>query len=239
MKVAIMQPYLFPYIGYFQLINAVDCFVLLDDVNYIKKGWINRNRILMNGRPHLFTLPLDKASQNKKICNLRLKEPYGSWVDRFLVTFQHAYAGTFARDEIGTFLEQMCTWPDTDLVDVLEKTMQLVCEKMCIRTPFYRSSRCDGDTVLRGQDRIIALCRQLGATDYFNLSGGRHLYNAKDFEHEGVGLHFLAAEPQPYRQISKEFVPFLSIIDLLANSTKRTRESALGEYSLTGGAEIV
>ena len=105
MKVAIMQPYLFPYIGYYQLIKAVDSFVLLDDVNYIKKGWINRNRILLNGSPHLFTMPLEKASQNKKNCDLCLKGEFGTWIERFLITFQHAYASASARNEISTFLE--------------------------------------------------------------------------------------------------------------------------------------
>ena len=62
-----MQPYFFPYIGYFQLINAVDKFIILDDVNYIKKGWINRNRILLNGKDYLFTIPCEKISQNKLI----------------------------------------------------------------------------------------------------------------------------------------------------------------------------
>ena len=81
MKIAIMQPYFFPYIGYWQLIHAVDHFVIYDDVNYIKGGWINRNRILINGKPAYITVPLHKASAFKRICDTDL-QPSPFWRGR-------------------------------------------------------------------------------------------------------------------------------------------------------------
>lgn len=233
MRVAIMQPYLFPYIGYFQLINAVDRFVLLDDVNYIKKGWINRNRILLNSQPHTFTLPLAKSSQNKKICDLQLTEKFGNWIKQFLVIFRHAYSGAPGHSEISSFLERMMAWPDLDLVDVLERSLQQVCKKLGIATLFSRSSRIGIDPELRGQERIIELCRQLGATDYINLSGGRSLYHGGDFARQGIRLHFLEAVPKPYRQFADEFVPLLSILDVMTFKDAGARRDALAEFSLT------
>lgn len=89
MKIAIMQPYIFPYIGYFQLINAVDKFIIYDDVNYIKQGWINRNKILLNNEDYLFTFPLKNASSYKKINEIELSENlYSKWKIKFFKTLE-------------------------------------------------------------------------------------------------------------------------------------------------------
>ena len=99
MKIAIMQPYFFPYIGYFQMLNAVDTFVFLDNVNFIKKGWIHRNKICLNGKDHSFSIPLNKASQNKLISEIALHRSYDSWKEKFKKTLTHAYKKTKNYDE--------------------------------------------------------------------------------------------------------------------------------------------
>jgi len=232
MKVAVMQPYLFPYIGYFQLINAVDSFVLLDDVNYIKKGWINRNRILINGAPYTFSLPLKKVSQNKRICDLDLADEFGSWVSQFAKKFRYAYSGAPACDEIGLFLQKMTLWDDVHLVDVLEKTLQALCARLQISTKFYRSSCIDYNPSFRGQDRIVEICLSLGATDYINMNGGRELYKTFAFKQKGLCLHFLEALPKEYSQFEGDFVPFLSIIDVMSFNSCERRKALLAAYSL-------
>lgn len=100
-----MQPYLFPYLGYFQLIQAVDKFILLDDVNFIKRGWVNRNRILVNGKDHLFSLPLQRASQFKKINDLKLAD-YPGWRNRFFKTLTHAYRQASQYEPVMKMLHQ-------------------------------------------------------------------------------------------------------------------------------------
>src|SRR5690606_28909470 len=91
-RIAIMQPYIFPYIGYFQLINAVDTFVFYDDVNFIKQGWVNRNSILVNNKDMLFTVPVAKISSFSEIKDTRLDHVnYSIWRNKFCKTLIQNY----------------------------------------------------------------------------------------------------------------------------------------------------
>lgn len=215
MKIAIMQPYLFPYIGYWQLINAVNRFVIYDDVNYIKGGWINRNRILINGEPTYITVPLHRPSPFKRICDTTLRQPATSWRDRQVKMVETTYRKAPRFDVVFPVIEQVIRHETISLPDYLAHQLRALSAFMGIGTEFVASSRCYENSNLHGQARILDICQREAATTYVNPIGGRELYDPTDFRGIGIDLRFISMRRFPYPQRSKPFVPLLSIIDAL------------------------
>jgi hypothetical protein len=222
-RLAVMQPYLFPYLGYWQLIRAVDRFVILDDVSYINRGWINRNRILVNGSATYFTIPLAQASQNRRICDIHLQGD-GSWRDKLVRTLEVTYRRAPHFSEVFPFCERLLAFAEPRLAEYVTHQLMETAALLGLTTEFVPSSRCYGNDLLTGQERIVDICHREGATTYCNLPGGRSLYNAESFRCAGVALGFIAPVLAPYPQRSPQFVPGLSIIDvLMANGVVGTR----------------
>ena len=215
MRLAIMQPYFVPYIGYFQLMSAVDKIVLLDDVNFINGGWINRNRIAVNGQPHWLTLPLAKASQNRLINEIEIVgDPL--WKRKAMRTIGLSYRSAPFVEEVLPFLSNLLEEAGGSLSAFLCWHLGQVAEFLGIETKIEPTSAIYPKEGLSGQDRIIDICTREGAASYVNLSGGRDLYDARLFASAGIDLLFL----QPNLQMlalrhSGDEGPSLSIIDLL------------------------
>lgn len=212
MKLAIMQPYFLPYIGYFQLIAEVDKFVIYDDVNYINRGWINRNRLLLHGREHMFTIPLQGASQNKLICEIALVDR--GWRSKILRTIQQSYAKAPCYTEVYRLMEEIINHPTTMLDDFLFNGIKSITEYMHLGTDIERTSRIYRNAHLKGDLRILDICRQEQATAYVNAIGGMELYDREIFKEQGIRLSFLRSRPVAYSQ-GGDFVPWLSILDVL------------------------
>jgi hypothetical protein len=221
---AIMQPYFIPYLGYFQLIAAVGTFVIYDDVQYIQRGWINRNRLLNQGQPQYVTIPLSKASQNKRICDLSIAQT-GQWQKKTLHTIRAAYGRAPHFTEVLPLCETIVGHAEPGLVGFLEHSLTQLCSALGISTRFVRASNLPAVDQFRGAARILAICKQLGATTYINPIGGTALYSPGDFLQEGIRLQFLKSAPPKYRQHAGNHVPSLSIIDVLMfNGVAQTRE---------------
>ncbi len=213
MKLAVMQPYFLPYLGYWQLIRSVDRFVVFDDVAYIKRGWVNRNRLLIQGAPHYFTAPVRDASQNRRICDTRLAAD-GDWRGTLVRTVETAYRRAPHFDRVFPVVEALIRHDTDDLAAYLAHQLQTLAAFMRIETPFI-SSRAHDNAGLAGQARILDFCARESADSYHNLPGGMALYDAADFARAGIALRFVAMRPQPYPQRSPGFVPGLSIVDAL------------------------
>jgi hypothetical protein len=231
MTIAIMQPYIFPYIGYFQLINAVDKFIIYDDVNFINKGWINRNNILVSGKAHLFTIPLKDASQNKLINEVGLltSEP---WQKKFLKTVQQSYQKAPHYQKVFVLIEEIVNLEVSTIYELTLHALIKTCAFMEIETEIVPSSTIYQNTNLKGQDRILDICKQENATHYINPIGGMELYDKGKFKREGIKLDFIKSLPYPYTQFKNAFVPWLSVIDILMfNNPEEIREQ-LKAYEL-------
>jgi hypothetical protein len=233
MKLAIMQPYFFPYIGYWQLIYAVDRFVIYDDVNFIKKGWINRNRILMNREPGYLTIPLVKASQNKRICDIEMQTS-PNWQNKMLKSIEFNYRKSPFFDEIFAEINKLISNPADNLAHFLAQSLGDIATLLGISTEFVRSSRDYGNSSLRGQDRILDICDREGATSYVNAPGGQALYDTASFANANIDLRFLSGQISPYPQRAAEFVPNLSIIDALMEVGVSGVCERLREFDLRG-----
>lgn len=229
--VAIMQPYLFPYIGYWQLLHASDCFVVYDDVNYINRGWINRNRILINNTPGLITLPLLQASQNRKICDIEIA-PATQWQRRLLRTLEMAYRKAPCFDQVFPVVEQILTHDDSNLAGFLTHQLRTLAGFMGLKTRIVPSSQVYENSPLAAQARILDICRQEQATTYINAQGGRSLYEPAAFAEQGIDLRFIAMHSLPYPQRGEGFTPYLSIIDALMEVGPDGIAPHLAAYSL-------
>lgn len=212
--IAIMQPYFLPYIGYFQLMAAVDKFIIYDDVNYINRGWINRNRLLLNGVSHTFTVPLSRASQNRLICDIEVNDEQ-NWRIKLLRTIQQAYGQAPYYAQVSTLLEDVINYPSIRLDEFLLNSLREVVRYLSLNVEIVSSSRCYKNAHLKGQDRILDICRQEGADIYINPIGGVELYDRNNFSTQDVSLLFLQAHPISYSQGKSEHVPWLSILDVL------------------------
>jgi len=226
---AIMQPYFFPYIGYWQLLKAADRFIIYDDVTYIKSGWINRNRILINGQAAYFTVPVSKQSSNKPICDISLLNN-DTWHKKLLKMLQVSYGRAPYFNNIYPLLQQIIQ-PDTkNLSTYLQSTMTGLSNWLGINTQFVVSSGKYDNTHLSGQERIIDICKAENADVYLNLPGGMSLYDPNVFRDQSIELKFLCPLNIQYRQFKNNFIPHLSIIDLLMFTPKEKVTSMLSEW---------
>ncbi len=233
MKLAIMQPYLFPYPGYFQLINAADKFIVYDDVAYIKQGWINRNKILLNEKEYVFTVPLKNASSYKLIMETEINTKlYDVWKRKFIQTLVLAYKNAPFFSAVISLVENVFA-PDTAIIGSLAcKSLQAVCDYTGIETAIVHTSCEYQNKNLKGHERIIDICRQESASTYINMIGGIGLYFKEDFSAAGLQLEFIKPRIPLYNYNGIDRIANLSIIDVLMfNSADRIR-NMLCEYDL-------
>jgi hypothetical protein len=231
MTLALMQPYLFPYLGYYQLIAAVDRFVIYDDVSYIKGGWINRNRWLVGGVPRYFTFPVRDASSFRRIADICLSED-GAWAPKLLKTFRQEYGRAPHFAAAFNLLEQIITLDEPHVSRRALACIRAVMAYLGINTPLVETSAWYGNADLRATDRVIDICHREGATRYVNSIGGQKLYDPSTFATAGIELRFLRLGPVEYRQFREPFVPWLSILDVIAFNPPDVICAFLKDYEL-------
>ncbi|MCO5947235.1 WbqC family protein [Mucilaginibacter flavidus] len=225
MEVAIMQPYIFPYIGYFQLINAVDIFIVYDNIKFTKKGWINRNRILVNGKDDYITLPLKKDSDFLNIDQRYLADNFDEERNKLLRRIKDAYQKAPYFIEAYTLVEKTINYEEDNLFKFIYNSLTEICKYLDIKTKFIISSTLPIDHELKSEDKVIALCKAVSAIGYLNPIGGVELYSKERFINNGIQLNFLKSATIEYSQFKNEFIPWLSIIDLMMfNSKDKMRE---------------
>ncbi|MDU9002728.1 WbqC family protein [Sedimentitalea todarodis] len=232
MQTAIMQPYFLPYLGYFQLMQAAESFVVYDTIQYTKKGWINRNRLLRNGEPVTFAIPLKKDSDYLDVVDRRISESFDR--RKLCAQIEGAYRKAPFFAETMPVVTEIIECPADNLFEYIHNSLRLACAHLGILTPIHASSEVEGGpTELRNADRVIDICTRLEATGYFNPPGGRGLYQAEAFRARGLDLRFLEPHLSPYPQFGAEFVPALSVLDVLMfNGRDHTSDVLLKEFEL-------
>jgi hypothetical protein len=230
--IGIMQPYFFPYIGYFQLINSVDTFVIYDNIKYTKKGWINRNRILSNGKDKLITLPIKKDSDYLNVVERMISDDWQTEKIKFLNQLSSSYKKAPKFTEIFPIINDIINNDEKNLFDFIYNSLTQINYYLGIKTQIIKSSEIDIDHNLKSKDKVIAICKKLEASDYINPIGGTELYDKGEFIKHGINLNFIKSNSITYKQFENEFVPWLSIIDLLMFNSKDKIVEYLSDYSL-------
>jgi hypothetical protein len=232
MKIAIMQPYFLPYIGYFQLINSVDVFVIYDNVNFIKKGWINRNYFLIENYPKLISIPLEGASQHKLIDKINVKKEKD--YQKILKSIESSYSKASNFGNYFPSFKNIFEKPSQCSISTFNfDLMKLAIQNLSVKTEFIFSSNLNIDHDLKGQDKIIEICKKLNASTYINLPGGKGLYEQKIFRQKNINLKFLEPGFHEYSHVkTKKFYSNLSFFDVLMNMDNHHLKKLLNNYKL-------
>jgi hypothetical protein len=229
MRVAIMQPYFLPYIGYFQLIKNCDLFVLADEYQYTKKGWINRNRAILESKVETFSIPVFNSGvtiNEKKIFSRDLNTSLYRRIE-------HSYSSAPNSAYFNPNLSDILDCRQELLVSFIESSIKAICRELEIKTTILRLSEIDNNKKLTGVQRVINVAETLGASAYVNAEGGKGLYASDTFRKHHLELEFLESIPKPYPQIVEGFIDKLSIIDLLYMvSSKEELQSHLESFQI-------
>jgi len=231
MKLAIMQPYFLPYIGYFQLIAAADTFVVYDNIKYTKKGWVNRNRMLRNGGDVTFSLPLAKGSDALNIVERELAGDFDR--ERLLNQFKGAYSKAPHFEVTLPVLARIILNEERNLFRYIHQSIVEICVHLGLTTAIRISSEIDINHDLKSQDKVLAICNALDAESYINAIGGLELYRYEDFAEQNVALHFIQTKPFEYPQFAGQAVQWLSIVDVLMfNSLDVVKDRIVNGYEM-------
>jgi hypothetical protein len=231
-KIAIMQPYFFPYIGYFQLINSVDEFVIYDNIQFSKNGWINRNRILVNGKDEYISLPLKKDSDYLNVNQRLLSDTWSVDRIKLLNRVTESYRKAPQFQQIYPLFEKCLNVEYMNLFDFLYSSLKEVLFFMDVQSKIIVSSSIDIDHGLKSEEKVLAICKAQNATTYINPIGGIELYSKGRFEINAITLQFQKSNPINYSQLKNEFVPWLSILDVLMFNSKESVRSFLHDYQI-------
>lgn len=214
-RIAIMQPYFLPYLGYWQLMGYVDRFVVYDDIQFTKKGWIHRNRYLNNGSDQMFTLPLKKGSDFLDVAERRLSDSWGDERRKLKRKIEGAYNKKLKFHEAMPIFEACIECQESNLFEFIFGSIKTVSRVLDINTELLVSSELGNSKHLKGQERVLEICKTLGATEYVNPIGGYGLYNQKAFSEQGVDLKFHKIGDVHYDQAQKHYIQNLSVLDML------------------------
>ena len=229
-----MQPYIFPYLGYFQLVSAVDVFVFYDDVNFIKQGWINRNKVLINGEENLFTIPVKNISSFRQINETEINYSiYEKWKGKFLKSLTQSYKKAPYYEEVMSMVIFILDKKYYNIANLAAESIQVVSKYLDLKTEFVFSSKNFAET--RGLDkaeRLIKILNQINSNHYINPAGGSDLYEKEYFQKYDIKLEFIKGTLPEYSHPSKEFISGLSIIDVLMWNSKGKVNKMLKQYSL-------
>ncbi|NVO02112.1 MAG: WbqC family protein [Bacteroidetes bacterium] len=227
-----MQPYFFPYIGYFQLINAVDEFIIYDKIEFTKKGWINRNRILVNGKDEYITLPLKKASDFLFVNDRYLADSWETEKNKLINKIKESYRKASYFKDVFPLIENCLHFKNKNLFDFILNTIKSINNYLEIKTPIIKVSDLPINKDLKAEKKVIEICKNRNATEYINPIGGVNIYNKETFFQNGIKLHFLKSNNINYSQLQNEFAPWLSIIDVMMFNSKKEIKEMLNQYDL-------
>tara|TARA_B100000378_G_scaffold190473_1_gene154822 strand:- start:5711 stop:6415 length:705 start_codon:yes stop_codon:yes gene_type:complete len=231
-SVGIMQPYFLPYIGYFQLMNEVDEFVIYDNIQFTKRGWFHRNRILQNNKDVYISLPIQKDSDYLDVRDRFIAKDFEKQRHKLLSKIKNNYLKTPYFKDVFPLIEEIILYNEDNLFKFLHHSIQLLKKFLEIRTKIIISSSIPIDHRLKGQDKVQAIVKYLGSKAYVNSVGGIELYDKLDFKNKGVDLKFIKTNDINYKQFHNEFIPYLSIIDVLMFNGKEKTKSLLNEFTL-------
>lgn len=233
MKIAIMQPYFLPYIGYWQLMNVVDTYVIYDNIKFSKKGWIHRNRLLLNNKDEMVSLPLKKDSDYLDINQRKLSDGRDDQINKYLRKIEQNYRKAPQFNIVYPLIEKIFLSSETNLFDFVFNSILIIKDYLNIRTSIIKSSDlviCHND--FKGEAKVLEIVKELKGTNYINAIGGRELYNKDSFSANKIKLEFLESEQTTYKQFKNDFIPWLSIIDVMMFLDKKFVIKELNKFKL-------
>ena len=230
MNLAVIQTYLFPYIGYYELAYHSDMFIFYDDVTYIKGGYINRNSILTRNGRQLFTLPVNNASSFKLIKELE----FSSNVKKILVSIQQAYSKSPYFSDVYPIIEKILTSKNRNVAYMASQSIIEIFKYLEVDFKYTYSSLIDYDHSQDAKNKLYQFCKKFNAKEYINVIGGQALYNKEEFISQSISLGFINSQHIEYRQFNNnsDFERNLSMIDILMNEGKSKVIDVLNSFGI-------
>ena len=225
-----MQPYFFPYLGYWQLMNAVDKYVIYDNIQYTKKGWFNRNRFLQNGHDELFTINLEKASDYLDVRDRFISSTF----DRkaLVARLKNAYQKAPYFLQNFPIIEEIILYENNNLFDYIFNSIKQIHSFLKIKSELIVSSSLPIDHTLKSSEKVKAIVLFLKGSQYINAIGGQALYSQEEFFKDGIQLSFLKMKEFSYHQFNNPFIPGLSIVDVMMFNSPEEINKMLDQYEL-------
>lgn len=229
MIIAGNQPYFLPYIAYWQLMKACDLFLIGDDYAFIKSGWVQRNRILQQGKPVYFGLEINDISCHRLINQTELlRDDF----PRKLKELYHCYRSAPFFERGYDLMERIFSCEETNLTAFLVNSIEIIRDYLGIKTKMMYTSQIEGNCRFKRECRVFDFCDRLGGTTYVNPIGGQSLYKKDEFAEHGIELKFIHSHCRAYKQFGKNFVPGLSILDVIMFNSREEIAQMLGEFTL-------
>lgn len=229
MTISANQPYFMPYFPYWQLIYAADFFVIGDNYAFIKHGWVNRNRIFCNGNKIYFRLNLERYSHGKLISDMRIVQMDA---EKMLKTLYFNYHRMPHFQEGMALMERILNYPERNLAQFLKHSIEEMCSYLGIKTRMTTTSLIEGNDAFKGKERIFDFCHRMGARRYINPIGGTKLYDAKEFDKQGISLAFLHSNVASHHPEDITFANGLSIVDAVMRHSQEQLHTLLDDYTL-------
>ncbi len=231
MRIGIMQPYFWPYLGYFQLISSVDKFVVYDNIQYTKKGWFNRNRYLCNSKDKYFSIAIAKDSDFLDVRERRVSESFNKKKLKDQIKMAYLRAPYF--NDIYPIFCECVDYSENNLFDFIKYSLDKVLEYLNIDTEIIISSSLDIDHNKKGKDKVLDICKKMNASEYINPIGGQKLYTKDEFKSNGIDLYFIQMDSDIcYEQLKNKFVEGLSILDVMMFNSRQEIQKLLNRYML-------
>ena len=235
MKVAIMQPYFLPYIGYFQLINAVDEFILFDTPQFIRHGWIERNNILkLNGEPSYIKVPLVKHNRNISIKDVKINNST-NWQDKIFAQLTHYKKKAPFYNEVLALLKGIFKNDTQSIVQLNNYSLLIICEYLNIKTSIkiWSEMNIEIEETNAPDEWALNICKRINASSYINPIGGQSFFDTQKYGTSDIEINFIESNELKYKQFGNEFAPWLSIIDLMMFNRKEDIKCMLNQYTLS------
>lgn len=249
MKIAIMQPYFLPYIGAFQLINAVNKYIVYGSFKFRNDGWFHRNRMLVQNKgSHFFNVSLINASYLKSFNEIYVDKSL-KWRTKICKTYRQNYCNAPYFEEVYNLMNNILFDDSDTLVEFNVNSLRVVSEYLGMRNNIVHDPVLEAETEYQMKhmakantteeiefdmrtQRILYLCKIMQTTEYINPIGGVNLYDKDTFAKHLIQLRFLHTNEITYQQNYKEFVPNLSIIDVMSYCGREKTRNFLQEFTL-------
>jgi len=235
MKLAIMQPYFFPYLGYFSLIKNTDKFILLDSVQFIYHGWVERNRILKQNNGWLYIkVPLIRHSQKTLIKDIKIDNGQ-NWKQKIFSQLHHYKKISPFYFKVMKIVEKIFEKDYNDIVSLNKETIIVICKYLDIdrEIPIFSKMNLSIEIPKAADEWALNICNSLSnISEYWNPPGGQSFFDISKYEKAGIKLKFHKIILNPYEQKREIFEPGLSIIDALMFNSPEKVNRILEQYEL-------
>jgi hypothetical protein len=218
MKGTILQPTYLPWIGYFEMIDSTDIYIVFDHVQFEKKSWQQRNKIKTSNGVIWLSVPIKREKRETRICDIKISYDHGNPLEKHWRTITLVYKKAPYFNEYRSIFEKIYSKEYNHLSDLNVAIIKKICNVLGIKTKIVLSSMLNlNDKNMGKTEKVVNLCKKVDITHLYDAKGAKEFIDDSIFHKEGISITFQHFEHPVYKQLWGNFIPYLSVIDLLFN----------------------